>query len=169
MKAFMKINRLCLSAVVLSSCALALLPGSASAIGGPTVVTFKELEKGATFHFLDNPPEATLKHGVGSISPGDMVLSTNPLEMEGKIVGKIRIACTATSAGSTRNIGAAGFICTAIAKIPGGTLVLVTEDDGKGPTVGAVTGGTGTYAGAQGTFVSRQGRDASTNTVTLLE
>jgi hypothetical protein len=84
MKAFKKINRLCASAVVLSSCVLAVLANSASAIGGPTVVTFKELDKGATFHFLDNAPKAMLKHGVVSFSPGDMVLFTNPLAMEGR-------------------------------------------------------------------------------------
>jgi hypothetical protein len=55
-----------------------------------------------------------------------------------------------------------------IAKISGGTLILVGEA-GEGPTEGAITGGTGIYAGARGTFVSRPGRGASTTTVTLLE
>jgi hypothetical protein len=168
MNAFQKLSRLLASAGFLSFCALAVLASSASAIGGPTTLTFKELEKGSTFHFLDNPSEATLKHGVASFSPGDMLLFTNPLAMEGKVVGKIRIVCTATSAGSTKNLDGAGFSCTGIARIPGGTLVLVGEAD-EGPSEGAITGGTGTYAGARGSFVSRPGRSASTTTVTLLE
>jgi hypothetical protein len=97
-----------------------------------------------------------------------MLLSTNPLAMEGKVVGKIRIVCTATSAGNTKNPDNAGFTCTGVAKIPGGTLILVGEA-AEGPTEGAITGGTGIYAGARGTFVSRLGRGASTTTVTLLE
>ena len=103
MNAFQKPSRLFASAVVVGFSVLALLASSVSAMGGPTTITFKELEKGATFHFLDNRPEAALNHGVVSISPGDMLLSTNPLAMEGKVVGKIRIVCTATSAGNTKN------------------------------------------------------------------
>lgn len=39
----------------------------------------------------------------------------------------------------------------------------------EGTTEGAVTGGTGTYAGATGIFVSKEGRGSSTDTITLLE
>lgn len=168
MNAFQRPSRLFASAVVLGFSVLAVLASSASAIGEPTTITFKELEKGATSHFLDNSPDATLNHGVVSISPGDELLSTNPLAMDGRVVGKIRIVCTATSAGNTKNPDSAGFNCTGIVRIPGGTLVLVAMLS-KSPVKGAVTGGTGTYAGARGTFVSRQGRGASMTTVTLLE
>jgi hypothetical protein len=102
MTSFKKIRRLFASAVVLGSCVLAVLANSASATEGPTVLTFKELDKGATFHFVDNPPEATLEQGVVSFSAGDTVITTNPLAMEGKVVGKIRIVCTATATGSTK-------------------------------------------------------------------
>jgi hypothetical protein len=140
---------------------------SASAIG--RTLTFKELNKGATTHFVDNAPETTLTHGSGlSVSPGDMLLTTNPLAMEGKVVGKIRIVCTATSTGSTKNLDGAGFNCTGIARIPGGTLVLVGEAV-EGPADGAITGGTGIYAGARGTFASRHVDGGSMNSVTLLE
>lgn len=154
--------------MVLGFSVIALFASPASAVGEPTTVTFKELEKGATFHFLDNPPEATLNHGVVSISPGDELLSTYPISMEGKIVGKIRVICTATRAGNTKNVNSAGFNCTGIARIPGGTLILVGEAR-EGPTEGAITGGTGIYAGARGTFISRQNRGFSTTTATLLE
>ena len=168
MNAFQKLSRLLASAVVLSFCVLAVLANSASAIGGPSTLTFNELEKGATSHFIDNAPMATLEHGVASFTPGDMLISTNPLAMEGKGVGKIRIVCTATGDGSTKNFTEASFNCTGIAKIPGGSLVLVAELS-ESPVEGAITGGTGIYAGATGTFVSRRGRGASATTVTLLQ
>jgi hypothetical protein len=168
MNPFQKISRRLASAVVLGCCILGGLVSSATASVGPTTLIFKELEKGATSHFVDIAPSATLNHGVASISPGDTLLSTAPLSMDGKVVGKIRIVCIATSMGSTKNLDGAGFGCTGIAKIPGGTLVLVGEA-GEGPADGAITGGTGIYAGAKGTFVSRQGRGSSTITITLLE
>jgi len=68
MNAFQKPSRLFTSAVLLAFSVLAVLASSASAIGEPTTITFKELEKGSTFHFLDHAPEATLKHGVASFS-----------------------------------------------------------------------------------------------------
>ncbi len=166
MRASKKIGRLCTTSVLLSPCVFAVLVSSASAIGGSTV-TFEELDKGSTFHFVDNAPKATLKNGA-LFSPGDMLIVTNPLAMGGKVVGKIRTVCTATGAGNTKNPAAAGFDCTGIGRIPGGSLVLVGEL-GEGPVEGAITGGTGIYAGARGTFVSRNGKSFSTTTVTLLE
>lgn len=131
-------------------------------------MTFQELENKGTARFVDNAPTVTLKHGVVSISPGDEVVYSTPLAMEGKVVGKDRAVCTATSAATTKKLDSAGFICTGIAKIPGGTLILVGEAK-EIPTEGAITGGTGSYAGARGTFVSRPGRGISTITVSLLE
>jgi hypothetical protein len=167
MKAFRKIGRLSACAVILGLSVFAVLASSAGAVGA-TTLTFKELEKGSTFHFVDNPPEATLKNGVASFSPGDMLISSNPIAIEGEVVGKIRIICTATTAGNTKNYNAAGFYCTGIAKIPGGSLVFVGEAS-KGLEEGSVTGGTGIYAGARGTVVSRNGRGGSMVTVELVE
>jgi hypothetical protein len=168
MNAFRKPSHLVARAAVLGFCSLAVLASSASAIGGPATLTFKELENKGTVHYVDNAPKATLKDGVVSISAGDQLVFSTPIAMEGKVVGKDRIVCTATSAGTTKKIESAGFTCTGIAKIPGGTLILVGEAK-EGPTEGAITGGTGIYAGARGTFVSRQGRGSSTTTVSLLE
>ena len=120
---------------------------------------------GASAHFLDNPPKITPGHGGEAVSPGDELLGTNPIAIEGKVVGKIRMVCTATSSGTVEN---AGFICSGVAKIPGGRLFLEGEAV-QGPNEGAITGGTGTYAGARGTFLSRHGKGGSTTVVTLLE
>lgn len=136
-----------------------------------TIVTFKEPEQGATFAFIDHAPKIGRLHGIPQkFSPGDEFIFTNRLEAEGKTVGMLRAVCTATRTSSLKNIQAAGFLCNAQARIPGGTLFLVSPftEGATGPE-GAVTGGTGKYAGVRGTFVIKQGRNSSTNTITLLE
>jgi hypothetical protein len=143
--------------------------GSAGAVEPLPTLTFKELEKGSTFHFLDNAPKATLKDGVATISPGDELISTNPLQIEGKIVGKIRVICTATTAGNTKNPASAGLLCGGIAKLPGGSLNMEGLGGTGGTTEGAVIGGTGIYSGAGGSFIEKAGKGGATNTVTFVE
>jgi hypothetical protein len=132
-----------------------------------TTITAVEPEKGSTFNFVDNAPKSKLKHGFPArFSAGDQVIFTSPVEIEGKRVGRNRVVCTATT--TARKFEAAGFVCDGIAKLSNGTLVfaaMLTE----GSTEGAITGGTGTYAGAHGTFVSKEGKNSSTTTVTLVE
>jgi hypothetical protein len=155
-------------AVVLGAC-LAILAFAATASAASTTLTFKEPEKGSTFAFVDNAPKSQLHHGFPTgFSAGDEIIFTNPLEAEGKIVGKIRVVCTATTSASSKHFAAAGFTCTGIAKIPGGTLIFATELS-EGITEGAVTGGSGKYAGAHGSFVNKEGKGSSTTTITLLE
>ena len=148
-------------------CCSAVLVFAGSASAATTTLTFKEPEKGSTFAFVDNAPKSAKKHGFPvSISAGDEVIFTNPLEQEGKLVGKIRVVCTATA--NSGNFAAAHFVCSGIAKIPGGSLVVVAELS-EGATEGAITGGSGKYAGAHGSFVSKEGKGSSTTTVTLVE
>lgn len=165
MNAIRRRGRSVAAGALLASCGLALIAPGAGAITGPTTLTFTVLDKGATSHFLDNPPKITPGHGGEAVSPGDELLGTNPIAIEGKVVGKIRMVCTATSSGTVEN---AGFICSGVAKIPGGRLFLEGEVV-QGPNEGAITGGTGAYAGARGTFLSRHGKGGSTTVVTLLE
>jgi hypothetical protein len=152
-------------------CCLVVLALAGTALAASTTLTFREPEKGATFAFVDNPPRSPHAYGIPKrFSPGDEFIFTNPLEAEGKRVGKIRAICTAAQAASVNNLIAADFICNALAKVPGGTLVLVAPlTDPDGGTEGAVTGGTSQYAGAHGTFVVKEGRGFDTNTITLLE
>ena len=50
-----------------------------------------------------------------------------------------------------------------------GTLtVQAMNSPGVATTTGAVTGGTGAYANARGTFTSVEGRSGSTDTITLV-
>ncbi|HET9184659.1 MAG TPA: hypothetical protein VFN82_00840 [Solirubrobacterales bacterium] len=136
--------------------------------GKETVLTFVEPEKGGTFKFVDAAPKAKLKHGFPlMITPGDEVIFTNPMEVEGKRVGKLRVVCTATS--RAKKFGAAGFVCNGIAKFSNGTLVFsALLSEGK-TTEGAIIGGSGIYAGADGVFVSKEGKKSSTTTVRLFE
>lgn len=158
-----------LAAVVgLLGCLTALVFGGTAA-AATTTLTFREPEKGSTFAFVDNAPTSKKKHGFpANFSAGDELIFTNPMEAEGKLVGKLRVVCTATKNASSKSFAAAGFICTGIAKIPGGTLVFAAELS-EGNTEGAITGGSGKYAGARGSFISKEGKGSSTTTVTLLE
>lgn len=161
-------SRLALPFALFGACAALALPGLASA-ANTTTLTFKEPEKGSTFAFVDNAPTSKKVHGFPTrFSAGDEIIFTNPLEAEGKIVGKLRVACTATSNASSKHFAAAGFICSGIARIPGGTLVLAAELS-EGNTEGAITGGSGKYAGANGSFFSKEGKGSNTVTVTLVE
>lgn len=167
MRSIRSISRLGILAALTICAALSAFAGTASA--ATTTLTFKEPENGSTFAFVDNAPTSKKEHGFPTrFSAGDEVIFTNPLEAEGKVVGKIRVVCTATDNAGSKNFAAAGFVCSGIAKIPGGTLVFAAEL-AEGNTEGAITGGSGKYAGAHGSFLSKEGKSAGTVTVTLVE
>ena len=75
------------------------------------------------------------------------------------------MVCTATS--TARKPEAAGFVCNGIAQFSNGSLVFAAMLNESNTTEGAITGGSGIYAGAHGTFVSKEGKGSSTTTVTL--
>jgi hypothetical protein len=153
--------------LALAGCAALLVAFTGSAAAATTTLTFKEPEKGSTFHFVDNAPKAPRKHGFPTkFSAGDEFIFTNPMEMEGKQVGRLRVVCIATATG--KNPVAAGFICNGIAKLSNGTLVFAAMLS-EGKTEGAIVGGSGAYAGARGTFVSHESKGTSTTVVTLME
>ena len=143
--------------------------GSAAAIA-PVQITLKEPEKGSTFTFIDNPPTAPKVHGFPTkFSPGDEFVSTSPLVENGKTVGKLRARCTATAAAGTSNKNAfvnAHFICEGVFTIDGSSL-FGSATVVKGGTRGVITGGTGEFANARGTFISKEGKGGSTTTISL--
>ena len=162
-------RRLFAVAGLLSCLAALALAGPAAAETGTTTLTFKEPETGSTFGFVDNAPKSELKRGFPTrFSIGDELVFTNPLVSQGKTVGRVRVVCTATQNASSENFSAAAFLCTGLAKVPGGTLTFATELS-EGKTEGSITGGTGKYAEAQGTFVGNEGKGAANLTITLLE
>jgi hypothetical protein len=160
-------------ATALVGLAALLVAASASAAGtGTTTIKFSEPEKGSTFTFVDVAPTAPKKHGFPTaISPGDMLVLTNPLTEGSKTIGKLRARCTATASAKTSSNTAflqAHFICEGVFTLPGGTL-FGNANIVKGGTEGAVTGGTGKYAGASGTILSKEVKGGSDTTITLLE
>jgi hypothetical protein len=155
-------------AAVLGSCAIAaaLFASSTAAAAGTTTLTFKESEKGGSFAFIDNPPKTKQTHnGPVTISAGDEFVLKNPLESGGKTIGNLQAFCIATR--TVKGFGKAEFLCNGTFTIAGkGTLTGQAINKG-GRTEGAITGGTGSYAGARGTVVSKPGKGATT--ITLLE
>ena len=145
---------------------LASLVLAGPALAAPTVLHFEETEKGATFAFVDNPPTAKKHHGFPTkISAGDMFVFSNPLLEGGKRIGHLSASCVATK--STKKFNLAGFNCTGTFVIPGGTLIASATITGNS-TEGAIVGGTGRYAGASGTFTTKETKGPITQvTVTL--
>ena len=140
--------------------------GAASA--APRTIEFEEVEKGSTFSFVDNAPKAEIKHGVPStISAGDQITISTPLYKGASKVGRLATTCTATL--TSKSFDKAGFTCLGTFQLGKDTLVASAMISGKGGTEGAIVGGTGAYAGARGTFVSKEGGGRSKVTVTLLE
>ncbi len=152
--------------------AVLLTAASASAAGTPTTIKFSEPEKGSTFTYIDVAPTAPKKHGFPTaISPGDQLVLTNPLTEGSKTIGKLRARCTATAPAKTTSNTAflqAHFICEGVFTLPGGTLY-ANASIVKAGTEGVITGGTGKYAGASGTLLSKEVKGGSTTTITLLE
>jgi hypothetical protein len=159
---------LAVSVVLAAAFSLAAVASAATT----TTLSFKEPEKGSTFTYVDVVPTAPEKHGFPTaISPGDQLILTNPLTEGGKAIGKLRARCTATSNASASNPEAlvqAHFICEGVFTLPGGTRY-GNASIVKAGTEGVVTGGTGKYAGASGTILSKEVKGGSTTTITLLE
>jgi len=129
----------------------------------PTTLTFKEINKGSVFHFVDTPPRAR-RHRPGI---GDEFVFTNALaDASGTHIGRLDAHCAMTEV--TRGGRDGQFVCTGAFRLADGTLYLeaTTTENGK-TTVGAVTGGSGKYANARGTFESVSTKSGADDTVTL--
>ena len=137
---------------------------SAEAPAG-TTLRFTELEKGSTFKHIRN----TKTRNQRSNLIGDLIVFTSPLaDSAGRRVGRIHVSCV-TTVGSS-NFEKSNAACSGSMVIPQGTLtVQAMNSPGVATTTGAVTGGTGAYANARGTFTSVQARNgASSDTITLV-
>ena len=142
---------------------IALADGRSAAVAAQT---FTLVEHDGPFSFVDLPP---VQSGPGrSVTPGDLLVLTNPLTRPGGAkAGRLYAACTVIDARTS--IDDAILHCNGSYVLPRGTLALsTTEPVASAPTLRlAVTGGTGAYAGARGTVVSRAGREAGTRTDTV--
>ena len=151
---------------VFAALAAAVALAAPAAAHANTIVTFKEVDKGSTFTFLDNPP----KSSKGSISTGDMFVLVNPLVNDhGQHAGHLRASCTVTKGTKNPNKGGQA-ICYGVFSFANGTIdamVALTNLNAK-TTTGGIVGGTGAYAGARGTLKSVKTKTGSNDTITIL-
>ena len=125
------------------------------------VLTFTELEKGATFIHVRNTKTKQSR----SALLGDLIVFTNPLaDSAGQVVGKLHAQCVTTT--GSNDFRKAKLTCSGVMTLPGGALTFQTITSPGTPTTnGAITGGTGAYANARGTFVRPVGK---ADTITLV-
>jgi hypothetical protein len=148
--------------------ASALLAGSGSA-QAPTgrTLTFTEGQRGSTFKIVDNPPRSPGRtERTFRLSAGDFFVFTNPLiDGAGQRAGTLRGMCAVTRGGRFER---AFFLCHGVAKLRNGDIAIEAAtplgDDVSGP----ITGGSGLYNGARGTFRSREQGRRTTDTFELL-
>jgi hypothetical protein len=152
--------------VALLGCSLVALPLCVSATAlaaGTTTLTFKEGGKGESFAYVDNAPKAQFEHGNPElISAGDELVLQTPLSSGGRRIGRLQATCTATK--TSPSSAGTDFMCQGTFIFGKSTMVGSALIIGK-KTEGAITGGTGIYAGAQGTIVTH----GKTTTITLTE
>lgn len=140
---------------------------------GPQVLTFRELTKGSTFQVIDNPPRSAQRNGFPTrFSAGDEFIFTAPLaDARGKL-GELRAVCTVTHATSVKkesDFDKTKVFCRGVFVTRGGALFLEVANTADKVTRGAITGGTGAFVGARGTFTSTERKDGhSDDVVTLL-
>ena len=152
--------------VVAALAVLAVAPATARA---NTIITFKELNKGSTFQFIDHAPKAKNARNP-SISMGDQFVFVNPLANDkGEHAGRLRATCTFTENASSFAKGPA-TICYGVFSFFNGSIdamVAISNLNAK-TTNGGIVGGTGAYAGAHGTLKSVSTKSGSSDTITLL-
>lgn len=153
-----------LALVVVAATALGLRSSASAEAPAGTTLTFTELNKGSTFKHIRNTKTKNRRSNL----MGDLIVFTSPLAgSAGQRVGRIHVQCV-TTVGSS-NFEKSNAACSGSMVTAQGTLTLqAMNSPGVARTVGAVTGGTGAYANARGTFTSVEGRDGnSADTVTL--
>jgi len=140
--------------------------GSAQSPGGRTIKLF-ERDKGSRSGIVDNPPKSKSRRRP-RISIGDLVVLTSPVLDEAKQqrLGRISEQCAVTSSGTERT---GVVLCHGAFVLGDGQITFEMAVPGAPKTmVGAVTGGTGAYIGARGTFASTNVKGGSEDTLTLL-
>jgi hypothetical protein len=153
-----------LAATTAAAATVGLLLSSASAQAPASrILTLHELDKGSTFVHVRNTATKSQQSNV----LGDLIAFTNPItDAAGTRIGRLHAECV-TTVGS-RDFRKSTLTCTAILHLRDGDLTGQFVDDvGATSSTGAITGGTGAYAGARGVVVSRQTDVGSDDTITL--
>ena len=143
--------------------------GSAQRTQERTVTVF-EKDSAETFVPVDLPPTSKTKGARATVSAGDLFIVTGPVfgDAAGKTrIGRIFGQVTAVSTGKT--FFRSSFLVHLVFTLSGGTIVVDGAFKEEGTTAEfAVTGGTGAYAGARGTFSSKHAKAGESDTIDLL-
>jgi hypothetical protein len=140
-----------------------------NASGDPVqTISFKEVNKGSTFNYVDSPP-VNKSHKRPVFSPGDVFVFADPIVDDKGKDGQLRATCTVTkkSPASDAGFNKAQPICEGALVLRDGTMFVNVAEGGNNVT-GAITGGTGAYANARGTFKSTSTKTGSDDVVTLV-
>jgi hypothetical protein len=125
--------------------------GAANHAGSQTL-TFTQAPRGDLFRFIDERPRSRGSRNKPTISSGDeLVLGFTLRTQAGERAGRIEAACTALR--GARRFDRARWGCQGFARLADGTLSLaLTFRFRDNVVIGTVTGGTGAYEGASGSF-----------------
>ncbi len=130
---------------------------------GRTITLF-EREDAGTFAFVDNAPKSRARGEEPDVSSGDEFVLTIPLFHRSKDrAGTLHGHCVATRA--RKSFARSTFLCRAVIKLGTGNLAIegvFTGSEGPEESPFAITGGTGAYDGARGSFTSRDLRGGRT-------
>ena len=128
-------------------------------------LTFKEINKGSSFSFVDNPPRAPHRNGFPTrVSPGDLFVVSEPLrDSASRPYGRLRATCTVDRPGTGNDLHG---VCFGVFSLPSGQL-WASATTGPRLTSGAIVAGTGGFASMHGSFVSRTTKTGADDTVTL--
>lgn len=154
-----------LPALALPGIALAVLvgPGASAQDTGTRIVSLKELDKGSKFRHVRNTKGAPSTSNM----QGDVIAFINPLvDPAGQSVGTLHVSCVTTV--GARDFMKSAINCSGALVLRDGMMTLQTVVTFSDTTTGAITGGTGAYANARGTFVSKQVSGGSQDTITLV-
>lgn len=156
---------LALPAVAAAVATIAMTTGAQAQGGIPTgTLTFTELERGSTFKHVRNTkgaPQQANRHG-------DQIVFTSRLaDAGGAVTGRMHVECVTTT--GARDFRKSLMTCSGVMAVRDGTLTLqALVSAGGDATSGAVTGGTGAYAGARGTFTSEARPGGALDTIVLV-
>jgi hypothetical protein len=161
-------GRLLTLAAAAATAGLLASPALAQTGGAAKTITFREVDKGSRFQFIDHPP-LNKPNRRPTYSVGDEIVFSTPLADASGRAGELRARCTMTHpAPASDRLNLGHPLCVGAFVLRKGALFVDVVDAGTRATHGAITGGTGAYVGARGTLTSTNTRSGSNDVVTLL-
>jgi len=160
-----------IGALTSAGVAVAVISGGGASAQTPTTdsrtIAFTEVENAEPCCIADIAPKSRSKREP-FMSPGDQLVYTQPLQAAGgKRIGRIYLKCAAIAGAPLTR---ARYVCEGVYSFTDGTITIAGLARPGATTSGVVTGGTGAYANARGTFSSKDnstGGDSKT-VVTLV-